>query len=124
MGVDARYLEVGCQQVVRPYHEVFLLVAFHGIARHLEVARHIARKLFAHELDFQRIGQRDRVEHGFEVVVTILSLTYYVQSKVYLGARKCNHILVYFKKVNNIFMYFVCKVTLFCPILQILSGKT
>ena len=55
MGMDAGNLEVGSNHIVCLHHEIVLLIAIYGIACYLEIAWHIARKLFAHELDFQRI---------------------------------------------------------------------
>ena len=55
MGMNAGNLEVGSNHIVCLHHEILLLIAIYCITCYLEIAWHIARKLFAHELDFQRI---------------------------------------------------------------------
>ena len=78
MRMNAGNLEVGSQHIICLHHQVFLFVAIHGIACNLQVAGYLARKFFSHQLDLQGISQGDRVEYGFQVVVTISALAYYI----------------------------------------------
>ena len=78
MGMDARNLEVGSNHIICLHHQVLLLVAIYGIVRNLQVTRHLAWKFIAHQLDFQGVGKRDRIEHCFQVVVAVSPLAYYV----------------------------------------------
>ena len=78
MRMNAGNLEVGSQHIICLHHQVFLFIAIHGIACNLQVACYLARKFISHQLDLQGISQGDRVEYGFQIVVTISALAYYI----------------------------------------------
>ena len=76
--MDAWNSEVGSQEIISLYNEIILFVAIHRVTCNLQITRNIAREFIAHELDFKCIGQRNRVEHSFEIVVSILPLANYI----------------------------------------------
>ena len=40
---------------------------------------------------FERVLQVNRIKDGFDVVVSVGTFFYYVESQVYLGVRECYH---------------------------------
>ena len=76
--MDAWNPEVGSQEIISLYNEIVLFVAIHCVTCNLQITRNIAREFIAHELDFKCIGQRNRVEHRFKIVVSIFPLANYI----------------------------------------------
>ena len=78
VSMDAWNSEVGSQEIISLYNEIILFVAIHSVTCNLQITRNIAREFIAHELDFKCIGQRNRVEHRFDIVVSIFPLANYI----------------------------------------------
>ena len=111
MSVDARQLIVCGKQLVGLRNQVVLLIAINGVARNLQITGILGREVLVHILNLERIGQRNRVEHGLNIVVTILACGYDVESKIYLGAWKCYHAtnIIYFPQKWSVISSKICK---------------
>ena len=79
------------QQIVGPHHEVALLVALDGNVCHFQVAVVGRWKCLIHLLHLKGIFQRNGIEDGFQIVVTVGTLLYDVEPQVDLGYWECYH---------------------------------
>jgi hypothetical protein len=90
MCVHARQVwEIGLQQIISPYHEVTLLVALDVDVGDLEVAIYGTGELLVHGEHLEGIADGDRIEHGFEIVVTVGATLYDVETKIDFSYWKC-----------------------------------
>ena len=97
--------EVLCQQVVGFHHEVAVIVAVDGNPRCLDVARAFAGEVVVHLVYREGIVERDGVEHGFQIVVSVRAFRHHVESKVDFCAGKYCHILLEFIHIGfNVIM--------------------
>jgi len=84
--------EVLLQQVVGTHHEILLLIAVDDDVRHLQVTVYGRRKLLVHRKHLKGVADRDGIEDGLQVVVTVWTALNDVKSEVDLADRMSYHI--------------------------------
>jgi hypothetical protein len=70
-------------EVISLYHQILLRWTQFGTTQHCELATWSIR-----QGDIHLIMDVNRIEHRLEVVITIRTLAYYVQSQIYFCTRK------------------------------------
>jgi hypothetical protein len=84
--------EVLLQQVVGTYYEILLFIAVNHDVRHLQVTVYGRRKLLVHRKHLKGVADRDGIEDGLQVVVTVWTALNDVKSEVDLADRMSYHI--------------------------------
>jgi hypothetical protein len=70
-------------EIISLYHQILLWWTQFGTTQHFKLATWSIR-----QGDIHLIMDVNRIEHRLEVVITIRTLAYYVQSKIYFCTRK------------------------------------
>ena len=92
MCVHARQLwEIGLELIISSYHKVTLFVALDVEIGYFEIAIYRAGELLVHGEYLEGIANRDGIEHGFKVVLTVGATLYDVETKIDFSYWKCYH---------------------------------
>ena len=89
--MNAREIIVLCDEIVCLDHEVILRITQHGVARNAESATLIAWVTLVHDLHLLCVVERNRIEDGLEIMVTVGSFLNDVETKIDFATRKIYH---------------------------------
>ena len=84
--------EILFQELVGPYDEVTLLVAFYGDVGDFQVAVYIGGEVGVHGADLQHVVNGHGIEHGLQVVVAVRTTFHNVESEIDFCCRIGDHV--------------------------------
>lgn len=94
MDVYARDVIMLRNEAVRLHHEVVVSISLHLCARDTYIVSFIQGKIMMHTFHLNGIIKGNGIKDCFKVMITVRSLGYDVESKVYFGTRECNHVSI------------------------------